>query len=382
LTATRIGTSAAFAWSTAVVGGHHDHRDVGGLGAAGAHGGERLVARRVEERDRLAVVLVDLVGADVLGDAAGLARRHVRLADGVEQRRLAVVDVAHDRDHRRARLEVLVGVLEVRLGLGVLGRRDDLDLLVELVGQQLDGVVGQGLRERGHLAQAHQLLDDLGDGDAQVLGDVLDGRARVDPDDVRLQRRLVLRDGLLVGAAPPPAAAPPRRALRRAAAGAATGAAARAAALAPGGLRVDDHAAHAAGRAGRALALQRGARGPLALAAAGLTAGRALAVARRLAAAAAVALLAGAGLAAFARRLRQVLRTRGARGAVAEAGPLLDDGLRRLLGAVAALLGLRLAGQRGVGQLLVHGGRGRLDLDAIGSKALDDLRHRHVVLLG
>ncbi len=37
----------------AVVGGDHDHGDVGHLRAAGAHGGERLVARRVEEGDRL-----------------------------------------------------------------------------------------------------------------------------------------------------------------------------------------------------------------------------------------------------------------------------------------------------------------------------------------
>jgi hypothetical protein len=56
----------------AVVGRDHDDRDVGDARAAGAHGGERLVARGVEEGDRLAA-LVDLVGADVLGDAAGLA---------------------------------------------------------------------------------------------------------------------------------------------------------------------------------------------------------------------------------------------------------------------------------------------------------------------
>ena len=103
----------------AVVGGDDDHRDVGDLGAAGAHGGERLVARGVEEGDRLAVV-VDLVGADVLGDAAGLARGDLGLADRVQQRRLAVVDVAHDRDDRRALDEVLVGVVVVDV---VLARR-------------------------------------------------------------------------------------------------------------------------------------------------------------------------------------------------------------------------------------------------------------------
>ena len=35
----------------AVIGGHHQHDDVGGLGAARAHGGEGLVARRIDEGD-------------------------------------------------------------------------------------------------------------------------------------------------------------------------------------------------------------------------------------------------------------------------------------------------------------------------------------------
>ena len=87
----------------AVVGGDHQHHDVGHLGAALAHGGERLVARRVDERDLLAVGRHHLIGADVLGDAACLAGRNVGVADGVEQRGLAVVDVAHDGDDGRAR---------------------------------------------------------------------------------------------------------------------------------------------------------------------------------------------------------------------------------------------------------------------------------------
>ncbi len=40
----------------AVVGRDHDDRDVGDLGAAGTHRGERLVTRRIEEDDALAVV--------------------------------------------------------------------------------------------------------------------------------------------------------------------------------------------------------------------------------------------------------------------------------------------------------------------------------------
>ena len=60
----------------AVVGRDHQHHDVGGRRTTGTHGGERLVTRGVDEGDRpvLALVLdVHLVGADVLGDAAGLA---------------------------------------------------------------------------------------------------------------------------------------------------------------------------------------------------------------------------------------------------------------------------------------------------------------------
>src|SRR4051794_34449246 len=74
-----------------------------------------------------------------------------------------------------------------------------LDFLVELLGEHLDGVVGQRLRERRHLAQAHQLLDDLRRRDAEVLGDILDGRAGVDPDDVGALLRLDVELGRNLG---------------------------------------------------------------------------------------------------------------------------------------------------------------------------------------
>ena len=74
------------------------------LRAAHPHRGERLVTGRVDERDR-AVVVAHLVRTDVLRDAAGLAAHDVGVTDRVEQRGLAVVDVTHDGDDRRARLE-------------------------------------------------------------------------------------------------------------------------------------------------------------------------------------------------------------------------------------------------------------------------------------
>ena len=326
LTATRIGTPAAFAWSIASrvcgITPSSAATTMTAMSVTWAPRARMAVKAswpgRVEEGDRL-VADVDLVGADVLGDAAGLAGDDVGLADGVEQRRLAVVDVAHDRDHRRALDEVLGGVVELGLVVDLVRGVDDLDLLVELVGEDLDRVVGERLGEGGHLPQLHQLLDDLGDRDGEVLGDVLDRRAGVDLDRVGLEARLVLRDRLDVGATAPAAAA-----ARRAALGA--GRSAARAALAARGLRVDDDAAHAAAGAGGALALQRGARRAL---------GRGLGVA------------VGVGLAAVGALAPRLLRL--------------------------FLVGLRAAGQRAVRGVLVDGRGGGLDLDSGIAKPLQHL---------
>lgn len=67
-----------------------------------------------------------MVCTDALRDAAGLTGDDVGAADRVEQSGLAVVDVAHDGDHRRTRLQV--GVLLQLLALEV-----DVELLEQLL---------------------------------------------------------------------------------------------------------------------------------------------------------------------------------------------------------------------------------------------------------
>ena len=116
--------------------------------------------------------------------------------------------------------ELLVGVLELGL-VDVVGGVDDLDALLEVLGQHLDRLVGERLGQRRHLTERHQVADDLRHGDAEVLGDVLDRRARVDPDQVgRLERPGIdRRHGVVVGPAPaPPASRRPSRRLHRRAA--------------------------------------------------------------------------------------------------------------------------------------------------------------------
>jgi hypothetical protein len=159
----------------AVVGGDDEDDEIGDFCAPRAHRGKRLMARRVEEGNAAAVDL-NVVRADMLCDAAGLAFRHVRAADRVEKRGFAVVDVAHDRNDGRPRLERRLGlfdlVLDLELGFRV--ERDVLDLMIELGRDQCRGVGVEHLVDGGHHAHLHELLDDIARLDAHVAREVAD----------------------------------------------------------------------------------------------------------------------------------------------------------------------------------------------------------------
>jgi hypothetical protein len=153
----------------AVVRRDHEDRDVSDLRTSGAHGGERLVARGVDEGDGAFDALVlrhDLVGTNVLGDSTRLTGNDVGIADRVEQSRLSVVDVTHDGDDGRAGLEVILCLViqllvEVdveaaeQLAILVL-RRDHLDLEAELLAEDVEGRLVKGLGRGGHLSQVEQ----------------------------------------------------------------------------------------------------------------------------------------------------------------------------------------------------------------------------------
>ncbi len=159
-----------------VVRRDHDHRDVGDPGAARTHRRERLVTRRVEEDDLLAV-LRHLGGADVLGDPASLAGRDRRAADRVEEARLAVVDVAHHGDDRRARHHegrVLLAqqARVLRGGRGNLGGRLR-DLRGSLLG--LSHLVPELRRHEGRGVTVDELVDRREDPALDQLADDVRG---------------------------------------------------------------------------------------------------------------------------------------------------------------------------------------------------------------
>ena len=57
------------------------------------------MSRGIKEYD-IASSGADVMGADMLSDAASLAGRHIGITDGVKDRGLAMINMAHDRDHR------------------------------------------------------------------------------------------------------------------------------------------------------------------------------------------------------------------------------------------------------------------------------------------
>ena len=134
-----------------IVRGDDEHYDVRHLGTASAHRGERLVARRVEESDRLSTRKRDVVRTDVLRDPARLTGDDVRFADVVEQRRLSMVDVTHDGHDRRARLELFRGVVGDRRRLQISGVFFLFHgLESELAGNQLDLIEVEPLVDGHH----------------------------------------------------------------------------------------------------------------------------------------------------------------------------------------------------------------------------------------
>ncbi len=217
----------------AVIGGDDQHDDVGGLGAAGSHGGERLVTRGVDEGDQpvltgLGDLGVHLVGPDVLGDATCLAAHDVGLPDRVQQLGLAVVDVTHDGHHRWPdhHLRVVVVAVELQvearqqLAVLVLGA-DDHDLVVELGADQLQGLVGARLGRRHHLPEAEGHLDQRAGVGVDPVGEVRErGTARqahgraVAPDRTGVHGRcrevVELLTPLLLALATPDRATPAR----------------------------------------------------------------------------------------------------------------------------------------------------------------------------
>ena len=100
---------------------------------------------------------------------------HLGLADVIEERGLAVVNVAHDRHDRRARRFV---AFDVGNGLKVFlldrVRRNDLRLVAQFFDEENRSVLVKHLIDRGHDAHGHELLDRIASLERHTLRDLAD----------------------------------------------------------------------------------------------------------------------------------------------------------------------------------------------------------------
>ena len=159
----------------AVIGGHHQHHNVGHPGAAGTHGGKRLMARRVEEGDLRTRRQFNGIGADMLGNAASLTRRDVSMAQRIEQTGFAMVDMAHDGHNRRTRQQRGVGIFLAFQAHFHVGIGNPAGLVAKLGDHQLGGVGVNHLRDVRHHAHLHQGTHHLVAARGHTVGQFLHG---------------------------------------------------------------------------------------------------------------------------------------------------------------------------------------------------------------
>ncbi len=185
-----------------VIGSHDQHHNVRCLRAAGPHASESLVTRRIEEHNlasvgwRFFIGDANFVGADVLGDASSFAFRNGSLANRVQQRGLAMIDVAHDRNHRWARRHLDSGLFpasggSVNVFRSLLFERDHVGLGAEEACHLTRQFGVERLVNRSENPAAQQSRDQIFRADIQLLRQILNANAFRDRDIARDRHRLI-----------------------------------------------------------------------------------------------------------------------------------------------------------------------------------------------
>ena len=176
----------------AVISGHHEHHDVGRLCTPRAHRCKRGVAGRIQEGD-LALFRFHRIGADMLCDPASFAFGDMAAPDEVQQRGLAVIDMAHNGYDRGTRYFVAgnFGLLGKQLLVDV-ALLDRLRHVPEFLDDKRRGVLVDHLVDGDHGTHIEQDLNDLVALDSQSFGQFRDSDAFRNFDFVHDRRRRLL----------------------------------------------------------------------------------------------------------------------------------------------------------------------------------------------
>ena len=116
---------------------------------------------------------LDVIRADVLRDSAGFGPGHIGRTNGIEQRSLSVIDVAHDGDHRRPLFAVLLDFGFFDFLPGFLFVADFVGGRAEIARQFFGQFHVQRLVDGGEDFLFHQPLHRPGGFDAELFGKLL-----------------------------------------------------------------------------------------------------------------------------------------------------------------------------------------------------------------
>jgi len=152
-----------------IVGSHHKNNKVRHLGAPGAHGGKCFMARCIKKYN-MALGSGHVVCADVLGDPAGFTFGHPRFANNVEQRGFTMIDMAHDGDHGGPFGQFIRIIAFLGLQNDLFFKGGFFNLIPEFGRHKRCCIEINGLVDRGHDAQRHELGNHFVGLDAHTLG--------------------------------------------------------------------------------------------------------------------------------------------------------------------------------------------------------------------
>ena len=144
-----------------VIGCHDQNNHVSDVGSAGTHFCKGGVAWCIQEADLLPATVGNLVRTNMLGNAAGFARNHIRFAEIIQDGCLTVVYVTHNRHNRRPchQCASIWGWGFQTLEDVVIG--DAFDGMAQFVNNQFGRISVDALAGRSHDTHFHQDADDV-----------------------------------------------------------------------------------------------------------------------------------------------------------------------------------------------------------------------------
>ena len=168
----------------AVVRRHHQNGNIRYLCAAGPHGRKGLMSRRIKEYDLLSLTIY-LISADALRDPTRFMGRYRAFSNSIQERRLSVVHVPHNRNHRRAKRQHFRIILNFRDLRRIDLRWQRFRRNTELTGYQGRRIIIDFLIDGSHNPHQEQLFHDFGRRIAHLAGQIFNSNGLTNLDILR-----------------------------------------------------------------------------------------------------------------------------------------------------------------------------------------------------